>query len=142
MSQIIEIDSSNFQVIALTKKGIWLPIFIHPIDENMLSLYHWPLLVKVENYDYDLGQRTQSIGSTKLWSDEQPCQATDPKKLERQILSNNVSKNEREWWAKRRIEDLMDFCVWMTGCGYDFPQHEYFCKKRDELLKRKGSDLD
>ena len=32
-------------------------------------------------------------------------------------------------------DELKDFAIWMTGCGYDFCQHEYFCKKRDELLK-------
>ena len=61
--------------------------------------------------------------------------ATDPKELERQILDSNVPKNEREWWAKRRIEDLIDFAIWMTGCGYDFTQHSYFCERRDKLLK-------
>ena len=32
------------------------------------------------------------------------------------------------------IEELQDLVIWMTGCGYAFCQHEYFCKKRDELL--------
>jgi hypothetical protein len=32
------------------------------------------------------------------------------------------------------IEALKDFAIWMTGCGYDFCQHEYFIKCRDELL--------
>ena len=27
------------------------------------------------------------------------------------------------------IDDLRNFAIWMTGCGYDFCQHEYFCKK-------------
>lgn len=34
-----------------------------------------------------------------------------------------------------KINALTDFVIWMTGCGYDFCQHEYFCKNRDELLK-------
>jgi len=37
--------------------------------------------------------------------------------------------------ALKRIDNLTDFAIWMTGCGYDFCQHDYFCKKRDELLK-------
>lgn len=32
-------------------------------------------------------------------------------------------------------DELKDLAIWMTGCGYDFCQHEYFCKKRDELLR-------
>ena len=32
------------------------------------------------------------------------------------------------------IDALKDFAIWMTGCGYDFCQHEYFIKCRDELL--------
>lgn len=37
--------------------------------------------------------------------------------------------------AVDEIEELKELAIWMTGCGYDFCQHEYFCKKRDELLK-------
>lgn len=42
--------------------------------------------------------------------------------------------------VKEENEELKDFAIWMTGCGYDFCQHEYFCKKRDELLK--GGEYD
>lgn len=41
--------------------------------------------------------------------DDKPCQSTDPRELERQIMSECVPKNEREWWAKKRIEELQDF---------------------------------
>ena len=34
-----------------------------------------------------------------------------------------------------RVMDLQDFCIWLTGCGYDFTQHKYFIKQRDRLLK-------
>ena len=34
-----------------------------------------------------------------------------------------------------RVKDLEDFIIWMTGCGYDFCQHEYFIEQRDKLLK-------
>lgn len=37
--------------------------------------------------------------------------------------------------AATTIDALKDFAIWMTGCGYDFCRHEYFCQKRDELLK-------
>ena len=30
---------------------------------------------------------------------------------------------------------LKDLVIWMTGCGYDFCQHEYFIKQRELLLK-------
>jgi len=33
------------------------------------------------------------------------------------------------------ISELKDFAIWMTGCGYDFTQHPYFCEQRDKLLK-------
>lgn len=69
-----------------------------------------------------------------------PCKATNPSELQRQIMSSNVPKNEREWWAKRRIEDLIDFAIWMTGCGYDFCQHRYFIQQRDLLLKNPYKD--
>jgi hypothetical protein len=43
-------------------------------------------------------------------------------------LSDKMNK------AANTIEELQDFAMWMTGCGYDFCQHEYFCKQRDRLL--------
>ena len=37
--------------------------------------------------------------------------------------------------AANTIEALQDFSIWMTGCGYDFCQHDYFVKQRDRLLR-------
>jgi len=94
------------------------------------------------NYTYPCKCLPETVDSPTLPVDnivmpdyDRPCQATDPKELERQIMNSSVAKNEREWWAKQRIEELQDFAIWMTGCGYDFCQHEYFCKQRDKLLK-------
>jgi len=36
--------------------------------------------------------------------------------------------------ADKEIAELKDFCIWLTGCGYDFTQHKYFNEKRDRLL--------
>ena len=36
---------------------------------------------------------------------------------------------------ERTIHELQDFVIWMTGCGYDFTQHEYFREQRDKLIK-------
>jgi len=47
-------------------------------------------------------------------------------------LGNGADKLKE---AANMIAELQDLVIWMTGCGYDFSQHEYFCKKRDELLK-------
>jgi len=38
------------------------------------------------------------------------------------------------------IEALKDFAIWMTGCGYDFCQHEYFIERRDKLLVGKAQE--
>jgi hypothetical protein len=38
------------------------------------------------------------------------------------------------------IEALKDFAIWLTGCGYDFTQHDYFIKCRDELLIGKAQE--
>jgi len=38
------------------------------------------------------------------------------------------------------IEELKELIIWMTGCGYDFTQHEYFVKQRDKLLKKPSTD--
>lgn len=34
-----------------------------------------------------------------------------------------------------KSDELQDFAIWMTGCGYDFTAHPYFCQQRDRLLK-------
>jgi len=34
-----------------------------------------------------------------------------------------------------KTDELQDFAIWMTGCGYDFTAHPYFCQQRDKLLK-------
>ena len=47
-----------------------------------------------------------------------------------------ITKLKLEWqYMADLTEKLQDFAIWMTGCGYDFCQHEYFIKCRDELLK-------
>ena len=37
---------------------------------------------------------------------------------------------------KEENKQLIEFAIWMTGCGYDFCQHEYFIEQRDKLLKK------
>ena len=39
--------------------------------------------------------------------------------------------------AATTIDELKDFAIWMTGCGYNFCQHDYFCERRDKLLEDK-----
>lgn len=34
-----------------------------------------------------------------------------------------------------KVDELQDFAIWMTGCGYDFAALPYFCEQRDKLLK-------
>lgn len=45
---------------------------------------------------------------------------------------------EEAWFARAKLDnshELKEFCIWLTGCGYDFTQHEYFITQRDKLLK-------
>ena len=53
------------------------------------------------------------------------------------VVEERVAKDisDKLITAANEIDELKDLAIWMTGCGYDFCQHEYFCKKRDELLK-------
>ena len=37
---------------------------------------------------------------------DKTAQATPPEDLREQILSPNVAKNEREWWASKEIQRL------------------------------------
>lgn len=47
-------------------------------------------------------------------------------------LEEMKKENER---LNEKIDELIDFAIWMTGCGYEFTQHKYFCEQRDKLLK-------
>ncbi len=54
----------------------------------------------------------------------------------KKCLSTDCHHHEN-WYAKeqqKKIDDLQDFAIWLTGCGYDFCQHDYFCERRDALL--------
>ena len=63
---------------------------------------------------------------------------------------HQMVKREPAWAARRiqegelaidKVQRLQNFAIWMTGCGYDFCQHEYFIEQRDELLKDMDKDL-
>ena len=54
------------------------------------------------------------------------------------LTDNRVPTMLRQQQAE--IEALKDFAIWMTGCGYDFCQHDYFNKCRDELLVGKAQE--
>jgi hypothetical protein len=47
-----------------------------------------------------------------------------------------VEKNKQLDQSRKENEELKDFTIWMTGCGYDFCQHEYFKEQRNKLLKK------
>jgi len=36
--------------------------------------------------------------------------------------------------------DLQEFAIWMTGCGYDFTQHEYYMKNKHLLTNTLNQD--
>jgi hypothetical protein len=58
------------------------------------------------------------------------------------LISNFTLKEAATMLRQQQaeIEALKDFAIWMTGCGYDFCQHDYFNKCRDELLVGKAQE--
>ena len=40
---------------------------------------------------------------------------------------------ERVIALRAKYAELQDFALWMTGCSYDFPQHDYFIRARHLL---------
>ncbi len=64
------------------------------------------------------------------------------------IQENGIVRHKPDGWVvgkledlaqnTKRIVDLTELIAWMSGCGYDFNQHEYFRQKRDELFKTNG----
>lgn len=64
----------------------------------------------------------------------------DGAKLIRQ-QQEKIAQLKLEWqYMADLTEKLQDFAIWMTGCGYDFCQHEYFIKCRNELLLERIRD--
>jgi hypothetical protein len=63
-------------------------------------------------------------------------------KYKEEKRTNHIDTFMYNDWLEKRFLDLenenrglKDFAIWMTGCGYDFCQHEYFIKQRDVLLR-------
>ena len=59
-------------------------------------------------------------------------------KIEKSPLSSALRKIETLKAKVKELEgendELKDFAIWMTGCGYDFSALPYFVKCRDKLL--------
>ncbi len=56
--------------------------------------------------------------------------------MKKEELEKEYEKLKKEHEElKIRYEELRNFAIWLTGCGYDFTQHDYFIKQRDKLLK-------
>ena len=52
-----------------------------------------------------------------------------------EMIVNAEEVQDRLIVLNTKILELQDFCIWLTGCGYDFTQHKYFNEQRDKLLK-------
>ena len=50
------------------------------------------------------------------------------------INSPDIDLKDQIQSLNQENKELIEFAIWMTGCGYDFTQHEYFNKMRDKLL--------
>ena len=73
--------------------------------------------------------------ATMLRQQQAEIEALKTDNLKYKEWSEYTEKKADEFYDE--IEALKDFAIWMTGCGYDFCQHDYFIKCRDELLKGK-----
>ena len=40
---------------------------------------------------------------------------------------------DRLFVARTEYQKLQELAIWMTGCGYDFTQHDYFVRERHLL---------
>jgi len=77
------------------------------------------------------------------WSEQEIFCGDGGMEAAEQAFNAAIEMNSKlaEAFAKRLdekqalIDELQDFAIWMTGCGYEFTQHEYFIEQRDKLLK-------
>jgi 4-diphosphocytidyl-2C-methyl-D-erythritol kinase len=54
------------------------------------------------------------------------------------LLAENERQRVKVKQLEQENEELKDFAIWMTGCGYDFTSLDYFNKMRDKLLLNKN----
>lgn len=75
------------------------------------------------------GECTREDYDTDVWTKMQSASMLREQQQE-------ITRLKLEWqYMASLVEELQEFARWMTGCGYDFTQHEYFIKCRDRLLK-------
>ena len=87
----------------------------------------------------DLGYIVTGATYTSPYGEQEQCPLCGCRE---HINVLNISGKKLEADNKRLAvenEELKDLAIWMTGCGYEFTQHQYFCEQRDKLLKG-GSD--
>jgi hypothetical protein len=63
-------------------------------------------------------------------------------KLFLELSQFSTAKTKEVIELERKVLALQEFAIWMTGCGYDFCQHKYFCEQRDLLLLEKENVLE
>lgn len=73
-----------------------------------------------------------------------PCLATDPKELRSEIMGESIPKTEREWWAKRHIEDLEKSIIdcWDTLYPYKHRQKYPGQTPNEEIIENQSNLLD
>ena len=104
------------------EEGDACPLEAHP--EGLKVLTEW----KTSNENFRLIEREagplvlQVQQENSEWKQEKGC-------YEHAVLTSHIAKQTQ------LVADLKEFVIWMTGCGYDFCQHEYFKEQRDKLLK-------
>jgi hypothetical protein len=61
---------------------------------------------------------------------QQPCSATPREQLIQELMDSRIPKNEREWCASRKIEDMLNFIreqveLWDGNGDSGFPLYEH-----------------
>ena len=49
------------------------------------------------------------------------------------ILESGIDHSVK---SDENFKELQDFAIWMTGCGYDFTQHEHYMKNKHLFTKK------
>jgi hypothetical protein len=66
-------------------------------------------------------------GLDKIWDNE--CRSP--------IVSKSADMLRQQ---EKEINELQNFAIWMSGCGYDFKQIPYFNNCMDSLVLKKASE--
>jgi len=106
----------------------FLPTVVNDCNNDLVKVwlqFYW----KVETY-----QRCFNLEGFWIRSDIRFLKTNNQGEKMNKENSELVALTKMLEEKDKKIEELQELAIWMSGCGYDFCQHEVWNKARDRFL--------